>query len=50
MPQGAPASLSAQGYVDIIAYLLDANEYPTGSAELPTNEAALQAIIVDEKP
>lgn len=50
MPQGAPASLSAQGYVDIIAYMLDANEYPTGGEELPTNEAALQAIIVDEKP
>ena len=50
MPQGAPASLSPQGYVDIIAYLLHANEYPTGDAELPTEEAELQQIIVDEKP
>ena len=50
MPQGAPASLSAQGYVDIIAYLLHANEYPTGESELPTEEAALQQIVVDDKP
>ena len=50
MPQGAPASLSTQGYVDIIAYLLHANEYPTGDAELPVEEAALQQIVVDERP
>ena len=50
MPQGAPASLSPQAYVDIIAYLLDANEYPTGESELPVNEAALQQIVVDDKP
>ena len=50
MPQGAPASLSSQGYVDIIAYLLQANEYPTGDSELPPEEAALQQIVVDDKP
>ena len=50
MPQGAPASLSSQGYVDIIAFLLQANEYPTGDSELPPEEAALQQIVVDDKP
>ncbi len=50
MPQGAPASLPPRGYVDIIAYLLHANEYPSGDSELPTDESALQQIIVDEKP
>ena len=50
MPQGAPASLSAQGYTDVIAYMLHANEYPTGDAELPPQEAELQQIIVDDKP
>ena len=50
MPQGAPASLSTQGYVDIIAYLLQVNEYPAGDSELPTEEAMLQQIVVDEKP
>lgn len=50
MPQGAPSSLSPQGYIDIIAYMLHANEYPTGDTELPPEEAALQQIVVDEKP
>jgi len=49
MPQGAPASLSPQSYVDIIAYMLDANEYPTGEVELPVDDAALQQIVVDDK-
>ena len=47
MPQGAPASLTPQGYVDIIAYMLQMNEYPAGDAELPTDSDALKAIIVD---
>ena len=50
MPQGAPSSLSPQGYIDIIAYMLHVNEYPTGDTELPPEEAALQQITVDEKP
>jgi len=47
MPQGAPASLSTQGYVDIISYLLQSNEYPAGDTELPTDEDALQDIAID---
>ena len=50
MPQGAPASLSPMGYIDIIAYMLEVNEYPTGDAELPPDEATLQQIMVDEIP
>ena len=50
MPQGAESSLSPQSYTDIIAYMLHANEYPTGDTELPPEEAALQQITVDEKP
>ena len=49
MPQGAPASLSVSGYVDIVAYLLQANEFPTGDAELPTDEDALGDIIITEE-
>ena len=48
MPQGAPASLSVSGYVDIVAYLLKANEFPAGDAELPTDEDALTEIIITE--
>ena len=50
MPQGAPASLSVSGYIDIVSYLLKANEFPTGDTELPTEEDALQSIIIEEKP
>ena len=50
MPQGAPASLSPQGYVDIVAFMLARNDFPSGSEELPTDEDALQEIIIDEMP
>ena len=51
MPQGAPASLSPQAYVDMVSYLLQVNEFPTGAAELPTKEAALNEIIIQaDKP
>ena len=46
MPQGAPASLSPQAYVDIVAYMLKVNDYPAGDVELPTVEAELEAIII----
>ena len=46
MPQGAPASLSPQAYVDIVAYMLKVNDYPAGDVELPTAEAELEAIII----
>ena len=48
MPQGAPASLSPQAYVDIVAYLLKANDYPTGDMELPTDQEELEAIIIED--
>ena len=34
MPRGAPASLSDKVYVDIVSYLLKANEFPAGAGEL----------------
>ena len=50
MPQGAPASLTPQGYVDIVAYMLQRNEYPAGDTELPTDEDAMKDIVVDAAP
>lgn len=50
MPQGAPASLTPQGYIDIIAYMLQRNEYPAGDTELPTDSDALKEIIIDARP
>lgn len=50
MPQGAPASLSPAAYIDIIAYLLHMNGYPSGQSELPTEAATLEQIIIQDKP
>ncbi len=50
MPQGAPASLSPTGYVDITTYLLQMNKIPGGDTELPTDTDALGEIIITEPP
>src|SRR6266704_1724869 len=34
MPQSSPNSLTAQGYLDIVAYILQANGAPAGAQEL----------------
>ena len=47
MPQGAPASLSPQAYVDIVAYMLSVNNYSTGDMELPTDQGELESIIIE---
>jgi ankyrin repeat protein len=50
MPQEAPDTLGTQGYVDIISYMLKANGAAPGSAELPADGAALQQIVVTNRP
>ena len=42
MPQGAPASLSPQAYVDIVSHILKGNSLPTGETELLPDEDAPQ--------
>jgi quinoprotein glucose dehydrogenase len=49
MPPGRPASLSAEGYADVVAYLLSANAFPPGTSELPTHGESLSGIVFDEK-
>lgn len=49
MPADAPASLSDADYVDIAAFLLNANGVPVGSTPLATDAAALKAITI-QKP
>lgn len=48
MPQGAPASLSPRAYVDIVAYMLERNDFPAGDMELPTDQDVLESIIIQE--
>ena len=48
MPQGAPGSLSPNGYAEISAYLLMMNKVPDGDTELPTNTDDLGGITITE--
>ena len=45
MPLDRPGSLSTAAYTDIVAYLLNANGFPSGPSELELN--ALQSIRFD---
>jgi len=46
MPEDDPGSMKPEEYVDVIAYLLRLNKFPTGSTELPTDKEALSAIVM----
>ena len=49
MPQDRPGSLSPEACVDIIAYLLQENEFPSGTEELKTDPAILKGLIITRK-
>jgi quinoprotein glucose dehydrogenase len=49
MPVGRPGSLGAQGYADVIAFILASNGFPDGDRELPANEQALENIVIERK-
>ena len=49
MPQDNAGSLSTQQAVDIVAYILQANEFPAGEAELQTDKAVLKAMTIKRK-
>ena len=44
MPADALGTLTRPQAADLVAYLLKANHFPSGSAELPTDAAALKQI------
>ena len=46
MPSDAPASLGAQVYASIIAYMLQANNVPSGTRDLPSTMAELAAMRI----
>ena len=50
MPSTRPNSLPPQNYIDIVAYLLQANQFPAGTTELAPELAALQQIRITAKP
>jgi hypothetical protein len=46
MPQQNPHSLSDQAYIDIVAFLLQANGQPVGTTELTADSEALGKVVV----
>jgi alcohol dehydrogenase (cytochrome c) len=46
MPYGKPDSLTARQYIDIVAFILASNGYPTGAGELPADSAFLKKIKI----
>jgi S-disulfanyl-L-cysteine oxidoreductase SoxD len=49
MPQNAPGSLSGQQNADILAFILSANKYPAGAAELSNQAMILKTIKFEAK-
>lgn len=49
MPEEAPGSMKPEEYIDVMAYLLKLNNFPTGASELPVGKEGLSAIVM-EKP
>ena len=46
MPEDGPGRLTDEEYTDVVAYLLDANDYPVGETELPADKTALDMILI----
>ena len=47
MPQNSPGSLSRQQYVDILAFMLRAGNFPEGTTELPRETELLKQITFE---
>lgn len=50
MPEDAPGMLTAEEYAQVTAYILQLNDYPTGSTPLPEDPEALRGILFEKKP
>ena len=50
MPKDSPGSLKAETYADIVAFLLQANEFPAGTREPPADVTALERIGIEKTP
>jgi mono/diheme cytochrome c family protein len=50
MPRGAPATLSDTSYLDIVAHMLKANEFPSGTQELRLEDLQRVRLIGKDGP
>jgi mono/diheme cytochrome c family protein len=48
MPRDNPNSLNARAYVDVIAYVLQVNKFPSGAKDLSLNAEALKQIVIEK--
>lgn len=46
MPEDGPGRLSDEEYTDVVAYILDRSDYPSGDTELPADKEALDRIMI----
>jgi hypothetical protein len=49
MPSDRPGSLTPDTTSDIVAFMLQANDYPAGGAELRPDPAVLKGITITSK-
>ena len=47
MPKDKPSSLGTGAYIDVVAYLLQANKFPSGPRELPRTPEQLEQIVIE---
>ena len=47
MPDGAPNTLKRAEYVDVLAYMLNANRFPAGKVEMEPEPERLKQIVFD---
>ena len=50
MPPEEPGTLGDEAYIDVVAFLLSANGYPTGDRELTADSRLLEGIAVERMP
>lgn len=50
MPKTNPHSLDDASYASLLAYIMNANEFPTGNDALASNKKNLQKILIDSPP
>ncbi|MGH7541383.1 MAG: c-type cytochrome [Gemmatimonadota bacterium] len=47
MPQDDPGGLAAASYLELVAYLLQLNDYPPGATPLPPDDEELKALRIE---
>lgn len=46
MPQGKPGSLTHDQYIDVLAFIIDANGFKSGTTEMKADSEALKTITI----